>query len=185
MLSYIGERDPCFMEKNFKKELSLAIGIGFFIVVLLATGTLFFGYRITASADEVKRLREESAFQSEAIQSLLTLKEEAQKAVGYRASLEGMLPLADRLISLPKDIKSLGTARNVAVTFIFGEETPSTETTPGFINFQMTAKGLRDNVVGFLKALEDSSYIVDISSIDFAKEGQLFGLNAVGRVFSR
>jgi hypothetical protein len=173
------------MDKNFRKELLISIGIGLGLLLLFFGGTLVLGSRMARSAASIQNLRKEIAFRNNAITSLVLLKNDAKKAESYQGKIASILPPAENLILLPKAIKTIGERNKVTVTFAFGSDTPGTATQAGSAEFQMTIEGLFGDIIRFLTDLESSGYLIHFDSVDMGESGKGYLVHLTGNVFSR
>ena len=140
---------------------------------------------ITSRVVAIQKLKQEVAFRTQAIESLVVLKEESQKAERNSDLLKNILPTSDALINFRREINLLAAQNKIDLGFTFGVDSPATDVQPGFINFQMTPSGQLQNFINFLKNIEQGAYFVELNSLDINRTGKTFAGAITGRIFSR
>ncbi len=170
---------------NFRKKLLTRIGLGGGLIVLIFVGTLFFGGRISSEAKAIQDIKLDMARRNAAIQSLATLKNEANKAEGYMNTLKQFLPSQDNLIlTFRKEIGALAKQDKLQSTFLFGDPALGSATEPGFIHFTISVTGPFNALITFLHDLETSRYVITMDSLEVTAVGKAWRLAGEGRVFS-
>lgn len=169
---------------DFKKRLTINIGVSLIIFVLISASLFFIGKNIAGRAEKIKQLRGEIDFRSRANQSLALLRNDAQKASDYAFALDNILLSRDRLLDFPHQIEAIAAQNNVNFSFGFGQETPKDGAGFGVINFNASSAGSFDNLINFLKYIENSGYFVKIESFDFQRKGNDFQWLFSGKIFS-
>ncbi|MBI5079545.1 hypothetical protein HZB06_02685 [Candidatus Wolfebacteria bacterium] len=169
---------------DFKKRLTINIGISSAIFVLMLASFFFIGGDIAARAEKIKQLRGEINFRSQANQSLALLRRDAQKASAYVSVLDDILLSRDQLLDFPRQIEKLAFQDNVSFSFGFGAETPKNGADFGAINFSASSAGSFDNLVIFLKHIENSGYFMKIESFDLQRKERDFQGSFSGKIFS-
>lgn len=170
---------------DFKKKFFLEIGIGGGLSVVLIIVHIFVNFDINDRVSSISVLRGESAAQSRTIESLVRLKDATERAAGYEPALDSLLPDQERLLDLRADVRKVAEEQGIEVNFSFGQQTPPTETVPGFTVFQMTVSGEESRFVPFLRGIESHEHFISFDSIDLTENGDKFSANLGGRVFSR
>ncbi len=147
----------------------MAVVIG--VTLIAGAGLTFAVFQlrksIAASSSEIKLMRVDFLSRSRAITSLAELKEDAEEARVYTDVLNFSLPTKEDLPEFNADVFELERRHNLPTSFKFsGSEIAPTSGTPGEIAFELNLTGTYDDIVNFLKDLEDSSYVTDIRNFD-------------------
>ena len=145
------------------------------IRVSIASGMLavVIGLTIAISADMSKRTaniiatRNELAARASSIKRLVELRAQANQAVPYANGLEEILPKSEKLISFPREVRTLAAEQGVTIPNIsLGTEIPTSGNEPGSIEVQFSVAGTFKSFTSFLKALEERAGFIAFSSID-------------------
>ena len=176
------------MQNNdFKQWLIWNAGGGAAVVGLLVFFLLLIGSDISSRSAGIGEDRHDIKARVQALNSLVTLKTEAERADRLLPQLQNALPAkqSDRLLEFSKFLESIAKANQLSnFGFAFENEVSSTETTPGINNFIVTLAGQHSNLLKFLKSIENGSYFVSFANLDLtAKEGR-FDMMLKGKVFS-
>jgi Tfp pilus assembly protein PilO len=173
------------MQQPFRRSFATSLAVSIGLLLFVALLTLVFGSRIVSASSRVRETKQEIVRRFQAIQSLAVLTNEANKAEPYEATLATLLPPQDKLINFSKDVKALAAKRKLPITFIFKDAVPASQSALGYINFQLSLTGERDQILSFVGDLEGSNYIVAVDTLDFRASGKSSTLSLTGRVFSR
>jgi Tfp pilus assembly protein PilO len=169
---------------NFKKHLTISIGIFLGAAFILMISLFFLNFDIKNRANRIKTLRQELNTYLQSIANLASLRQDFSKAQSYFASLDMILPTRDRLVNFPKDINLIARQNKIDLSLNFGQETLKTANEPGKTGFTISAQGTLDNLLNFLKNLENSLYLTNLTMLDFTREGDKFKALITGQVFS-
>lgn len=169
---------------DFKKRLTIHIGVPLAVFILLLASFFFIGGDIAVRAERIKQLRGEISFRSQANQSLASLRRDAQKASDYVFILDNILLSRDQLLDFPRRTEAVALQNNVSFSFGFGGETPKDGADFGTINFSASSAGSFDNLLNFLKYIENSGYFVKIESFDLQRKESNFQGSFSGKIFS-
>jgi len=171
----------------FKKKILVNAAITLAIILILAIGLIFSGRGISQRVAKIQSLRKELNTRLTALNSLTNLRQQSEKAKSFFGSLQTLLPTKDELINFPKELNGFAKTNKVEIGFSFGNETAPTDSQPGFTAFNLTLSGSYDNLVKFLKALEESKFFVGINSLDVTRDSQSQKFSALisGKVFSQ
>ena len=134
---------------------------------------------------EIKSQHAALASRTNSLESLATLRGQADKAAPYFSFLENILPPRDQLLSFSKEIEDIARKNNLEFGFTFGEEKLSSGTQPGQIAFRISATGSYVDVSNFIKSIETSRYFIDIINVDLTKKGSVYSALINGKVFFR
>jgi hypothetical protein len=155
---------------DFKKNLYLNIGliVGFVIIF----GVFYFLLRanIDHQVSVINDIKSKRNFVSQSAQNLALLVKDAPIAQQYAKKISSLVPTHDYLISsFSSDISNFAKRNNVSLSFVFGNETPSSGSSLGFISFSATMDGSWESIVNFLNDLENRYYSIKINSMDVNK----------------
>lgn len=159
---------------SFKKKIILNIGVSLGIALLLGTALFLLNSEIQNKTKQITEAKKELNFRSQISESISLLRNESEQAEPYSDDLENMLITKDKLVNFSSDIKTIGKQNQVNLSFSFGAETPKTKDEPGKIGLIITADGALDNLIKFLKDLENSEYSVKLNKLDLTKQGAQF-----------
>ena len=166
--------------KKFLLNLGIAIGVVVFLFVL----NIVLARDVTKRLEILKGLREENAFRTDAIETLVALERESAKALRYRSALSSVLPSEDSVITFQRDLRNLSKDHTLtAFTFSFGAEQTGTNGAPGSLAFQFTARGLFPDLIAFLETMEKDLYVTAIDSLAITFGQRDVNANVKGRVF--
>lgn len=154
-------------------------------LALLLGATAWLGYDMQTIVEGITKERRSILEEQRTIQSITTLKSGFDEAKGYVDILERLLPTKDALINFPKEMNELGRQQNIEATVSFGTETAGNESSPGSIQFLLNARGAYDAIANFLKAVEESRYLVAWDNIDISEHAGKYEAKINGKVFSR
>ncbi len=171
-----------FFKKKFLIRLSISLGVIFLLIVI----NILINSDINSRVAGIQGLRKDLAFRAQAINSLLILKQESQRAQNYSGLLQTILPAPEQLINFRKAVKAIGVNNQVDADLTFGAQEPGTDTVPGHISFNMSATaGSLESFIGFLKGIEASPYLVAINSIQLNQDSKTSKASLAGQVYSR
>ena len=169
---------------DFKKKLILMISIFAVVSAVLLTALIFSGFDIKKRIKQVSELRGEINFQTRAIQNLALLRQDKTEADIYSAELSGVLINRDQLVNFSKDLSIMANQNKIDLGLTIGVETQKTENSPGKTAFTLSVKGSFDDLINFLRTLENSKYFINLNSIDFTRQEDKFKALINGEVFS-
>ncbi len=165
------EKLQCCGNMSLKKKLLFNISVILGIVILLGTALLFLSSKIQDKAEQISDAKKELNIRSKTVESIALFRRKSEQVQPYLRELQNMLITKDDLINIPKDLKSIAQQNQVNLQITFGVDTPRTETEPGEINIAITTEGSFDNLIKFLKDLENSRYFVKLNKVDLTARG--------------
>lgn len=173
------------MKDFFKRKILINVGVALGIILVLGAANFVIGADVGRRAAAIQKLREELAFRNQAVESLVTLKVESERAQKYLPVLRSILPSSDGLINFSREMKSLAAAKKVDLGFAFrGESAPAGNLAA--TDFRMSASAASFvNILDFIKAVEGSAYFINIASMDFSLSAKSVKAELGGRVFSK
>ena len=155
---------------SFRKKLFIQGSIAFVAVAVLLVGIGIFMGDVTKYGDEVVNARKELGLRSGTLSLLARLQSQySQKAKGYTAILNSVIPREADLFNVSRDFQILATQSGVTHTFAFTGETPANEDNLGTINFRVQAEGNLPNLQSFIRSLEQFRYITRLESMGIGK----------------
>jgi len=170
---------------DFKKRLFINIGIPLAICLILITALFFIGSDIAKKTEQIRELRTELFFRLHLAESLALLTKEAEQARNYTFQLERILPNSDQLVSFPRDLNMIAKQTQVDInSSLGGEEVSEKKSALRRTNFSITGRGSFENFINFLKFLETGQYIINLQTLDFARQDDNFKISLTGQVFS-
>ncbi|PIR88770.1 MAG: hypothetical protein COU09_00550 [Candidatus Harrisonbacteria bacterium CG10_big_fil_rev_8_21_14_0_10_44_23] len=154
------------------------------ILLVLTVIVFILGSDLSKRGDRIVAHREETALRGQMLSLLSSLKQNSLRAQQVIPSLEAGLPEQDDLVSFPRELEGVAKKRGLDFGFTFGNESVASENDVAFIRFGMTLGGSMDNLVAFLKELEDSPYYIALHSLDIARrEEGGFALTSTGVIY--
>jgi Tfp pilus assembly protein PilO len=161
--------------------------IAFYVAgVLVVSGLLFFLSRdISDRVMFIERQRVDLSARSQILDSLLKLKSDSEKARGLLGSLEEALPTKDELIVFSKELEDFARSNQLDFSLRFGAESPATAVDPGTNNFTITSGGTYENLIRFLRNVENSGYFVSFDLFDLTQSSRGYEILIRGKVFSQ
>jgi len=173
------------MRKDFKRSFLIDLGISLGIVAVILIANYFVFSDISSRVSRIQELRRDTAFRVRAIDSLVVLKDESRRAAEYYNVLFNILPDTDSLFDFRRRLIALASDFGVKFTFAFGNDSPGTDLTPGFAEFDANISGEEKNFIPLLKKIEEGLYFIQFNSVDFDFANDKFNASMEGRIFSR
>lgn len=171
---------------DYKKIILKPVGIALIFIALLSAGILILKNDIANRADAYNKMQAELIYNSNATKDIVYLQEDAKKAQEYMPALDNYLVMKDQLIDLSKDINSIAQPNKLSFTVNIGAETVPTGSQPRKTDVSLSAQtsGTLGNFVGFLKAIENSNYLINFTSADVVQSNNQLRINMGGKVFT-
>lgn len=173
-----------FDNMEFRKRLLMIIGIPLGIALILVIILLVLGSDITKRVNQIKQLRGELNSRLRLTESLVLLRKDSEQAQIYTPALENILVNRDQLVILPRDLSNLGKENNIGLSASLGQERPQAADGLRSVDVSMNAQGDFDDLINFLKALENSRYSIKLTRLDFTRQEAIFKALLDGQVFS-
>lgn len=171
---------------EFYKEVALTVLIAASIAVILGAGIAWLAYDMNRRAARIQESLLEIERRKESEGNLVLLRGQAEQAKGYVPFLVSILPEADSLISVPRDITAKARLYNLDFGFTFGESVKGSTTTPGTVAYVMSGKGPLDKWVGFITEIERSAPLMGIDRALFTSaDGAVYEAKINGTIFSQ
>lgn len=166
------------MPDKVKDSLFSNIIISAGAVLTLLAVLAFVALDAKTIAGEALNSRTELNTKISKLEKLAQLREEAKLAEPRFAILENVLPNRDDLFTFKKEIEAIGKSHGLDVDFSFGSEGEES------INYGMSAIGDYDEIIDYIKTIENSIVFMNISSVDviITEGGYRAAIN--GSVFS-
>lgn len=161
----------------FRKKLLINGGV-IFTVLLVASVSL---YIVIQKFDniivEILYYKTAAYTAQQEIKEYSNLKVDSAKADAALLIIKEALPVNDDLYKFRSDMEQLARKRSLRFGFSFSNEAQGDQNTLSSINFNMSTEGDLGPVLDFLKDVESSNYLVEIS--EFTIKG--FGSNMSGQ----
>ncbi len=173
--------------QGFKKKLLTHVGIALAIIGLLALFIVLLNGDINKRVVAIQTAKDETVLRAQTIELLTGANSDLKKADALLANLQNLLPNKDQLINFPRELETTAKQYAVDVGFSFGPESVAKDNLPGSISFTMTAAGDFDNIVDFLKSVEQHKYLISLDSIDVHRSGKdnVFSLLTSGLIYTK
>lgn len=170
---------------EFRQWLLKNVGGAAAAVLILAVLLLLLGLDISRRTGAIIRQRQDLASHSQSLNSLALLRSEAERANKIRGAIQDFLPSGDQLISFPKSLEGLAKSNQLGFGFTFNSEVAGSVAEPAVSNFTLVTRGLYNNFLNFLKAVEKSKYFVGFELFDLNRKDKDFEIIMKGKVFSQ
>jgi len=158
---------------NFRQELTKKLLINFLIIGILGIGLIFLGWNLDKQTQKIKKQHQDLADRSAEISLLVQLQNQSSQADVDLGILENVLPSQDQLFDFPKELESL--AKQMGIGFGFNwfsnQETVASLSRSGRLGFALAVQGSWPKILGFIKSLEASRFLINFQSFDFSNSG--------------
>ena len=107
---------------KFQKSLILQVATSIVIIIIFSAFFYLFRANIKHQVGIVEKFRAQKTKLSNSSQNLSLLIQDWSKIEQYKDRLNELVPIKDDLIGLPKTMETLAKAKNVSISFSFGQE---------------------------------------------------------------
>jgi Tfp pilus assembly protein PilO len=166
-----------------KKKFILTAGLGMLIILILSAGLFFFGFDISGKSDQIREIKSEIALRSKIINSLSAMRNDINMVQPYILGINNMLPTKDQLINFSKELDMTASQNKINLTSNFSGEDTKFSGELKWIGLTAAAEGDFNNLINFLKSIENSRYSVKLENIDFSEKDKKFKMLLNGKVF--
>ncbi len=166
-----------------KKQLITIISIGGAVAVVLLLALTYVSFDISQRAERVKESRLALNSNSQTGEKLALLRLDLTAFEPYLVSLENALPDKEQLINLPRDLKTMAFQNSIGITSNFSGEEFKSSSNFNWLGLTVSADGKFDNLINFLKVIDNSRYSVRFENIDLSSNNGGFKGSFVGKVF--
>ncbi|MEK9170212.1 MAG: hypothetical protein AAB674_01025 [Patescibacteria group bacterium] len=163
------------------KNASISGGIILFLAIIL----LFLGNDISGRVQGIREKNSAMTARLYAMESLASLKTDAEKATNLRGTLESFLPAKDQIIKFSKALENFAKNRKMDFGFAFESEISGTENSPGMNNFTMTSGGSYSDFIELMKFMERGKYVIGINYSELKEKGDKYEILIKGKIFSQ
>ena len=161
------------------------MGITLLAVGVLLTTNFWLMKYLGSLAGQIQEKRKTILFRSQVIEQETLLRADMLRAQREIAFLDNILPVPDSLLDFPRDVSVWANQNKLDVGFSFVKETESVEQEPGYTSFILTGSGPLNNIFNFLRAIENSRYLIQFNQYDIVSEKDRYTLLINGQIFSR
>ena len=169
---------------GFKKKFFWELGLGGGLSIFLIVVHVFVNSDIKGRVNSIVASRDQAAAQSRTIESLVRLKDSAERAVSYSSVLDRILPDQEQILNFRADVRLAAEQYGIEATLNFGQQTQAGSEAPGFTIFQIIARGAEERFIPFLRAIETRDHFIAVDSVDISETGDTFSATIGGRIFS-
>jgi hypothetical protein len=169
---------------EFKKRLLIAISIPATISLVLLIAIFFLASDIGNLANKIYQTRKDINFGLQAINSLAGLRQDYEQAKIYMPEVGGILPSKDQLLSFSKDMNTMAKLNQVSLNLNIGQENRPAASQLTQIDVSTAGQGTFNNLLSFLKTVENSRYFIKFGSLDFQQANYNASLNLSGKIIS-
>jgi hypothetical protein len=174
---------------GFRRHILIYSGIISGSALFLILGGLWISQSIAAHSQQIALQRSLVTGRAKSLEVLARLKQNSREVDAYAASMARLLPEREELLNFPRWLELFGRSSQVGLNFSYqgGAIAQPTETTAGFIGFNLEVIGSMDKLVQFVDELETKSrqYLVAFDAYDFTRQNDQYRLIMTGKVFFR
>jgi hypothetical protein len=171
---------------EFYKEVALTVFIAGILAVFLGAGIAWLAYDMNRHAATIQKSLAEIQARKDAEGNLTLLRGQAEQARGYVPFLVSILPNADSLISVPRDMVAKARLYGLDFGFTFGNSVKGATTTAGTIAYTMSGKGPLDKWIDFITGFEAGTPLASVDRAVFTSpDGKTYETKINGNIFSQ
>lgn len=169
---------------DFKKRLLILIGVPSAISLFLIIGIFYLTSDISKLSDQIYKLRKDINFGLQAADSLPVLRQDYEQTKIYLSEIGSILPNKNELLGFSKDLNTMAKQNQINLNLNIGQESPRNAKKPVEIDLSVAGQGTFENLLSFLKTVENSRYFIKFNNFDFQQDGQKSSLNLSGKIIS-
>ena len=147
----------------FRKKLLINSGIIFTIIVLVSVVLYIVISKFNSINSEILYYKEKAHASQKEINEFSSLKTDSVKAEAALLLMRKVTPLRDDLFMFRADMEKIASKNSLRSIFSFRNDTPGSENTLGYYNFNMTVEGDFDDILAFMKDVEGSLYLLELN----------------------
>jgi len=169
-----------------RKELLTHIGIGAILVLVLAAAFVYLSFDIGKRVDKIKESRSSLDFHSQIAELLFALRADFNAVSPYILGIENILPSRDELVNFSRDLSAAAGQNSVSFPSKFSGENLIGKISADdlkWIGVDFTLGGGFDNIVNFLKTVENSRYSIKLNALDLSRRDNDYRGLLNGKVF--
>ena len=166
-----------------KRQLTILIGTGAAMILILAVALFLVGLDINKRVREINGLRGNMNSRFLTTENLSVLRFDMAKAQPYIPLLDSFLPNKDQLINLSREFNTAAFQNKVNFSSSFAGESPVSKTDLNWIGLNMNVDGNIDNIISFIKTMENSRYSIKLGSLDIGQKDNQYKSQLNGKVF--
>jgi Tfp pilus assembly protein PilO len=161
------------------------------IIIVIVGFTFIFNWQISdLDAQTVQIASQKADLQKKIalLSSLGDLKSQSGAVAQYQQEMDAMLPSSDQLLDFPNWLDGLSRINSVSMNFTFqGNQTPPTQSAPGYIIFNISLGGKLQDIINFMNAMEISlpRYMINFQTINLNQVGSSTQVTINGQLFFR
>ena len=166
-----------------KRQLTILIGIGSAIILILAVALFLVGLDINKKIAQINELRININSRFLTTENLSVSRFDMAKFQPYISSLDLFSPNKDQLINLSREFNTIAFQNKVNFSSSFTGESPVSKTDLNWIGLNMNIGGNFNDIINFMKAVENSRYSIKLNSLDIRQKDNQFKSQLNGKVF--
>lgn len=171
---------------GFKKKLLIHVGIALGVIAVPAIIIIVLNADINRRVTTITGYKQEQQLRVQTIDLLTGTNNDLRRADPLLATMQTLLPNKDQLINFPRELERTGTNYGVEIGFSFGAEKPASAQDAGSIRFSMTITGAYEDIVAFLKYVEQHRYFISVDSVDVRRSTRdNFSLVTSGEIYTK
>lgn len=166
-----------------KRQLTILIGIGATMILILAVALFLIGLDINKRVRQINELRNNINSRFLTTENLSVLRFDMAKFQPYISLLDLFSPNKDQLINLSREFNTIAFQNKVNLSSSFTGESPVSKTDLNWIGLNMNINGNFNDIINFMKAVENSRYSIKFNSLDISQKDNQFKSQLNGKVF--
>ncbi len=172
---------------RFYKNLAVEISIIIVTIVVLYGGVIFFKSKISSGANEIIKTRQDLTYRTESLQVYSLLKTQYDsKSKNYLIKLRNLVTTEDQLINLRREFQALAAKESVnANVALFPNDETILPNGLGTIKFNLNLNGDFNQIMNFIKSLDQFRYLVVIDGLSINQQGSSVQMMIQGQVYFR
>ncbi len=167
-----------------KKQLIITAGLAILMILILSAALVAVGIDISKRANQIGEIKKKIDFRSNIIKSLSILRSDINTIQPYIFGLDNILLARDQLINFSRELSAMAAQNKITIASSFSGEDSKTAGELRWIGLTATVEGGFNDLINFLKVIENSRYSIKLDNIDLnEKTGGGFKALFNGKVF--
>jgi len=170
---------------DFKKRIYINLGVITGIIAIFVAFSILLRLNIEKENSLIMKIKNDKNKIAQSSENLALLIKDETEARPYLDKVKNLVPQKGDLVNLKRDMNDLARQNNTSLSFNFGSESAGELNTGlGAVNFNAQADGTIDNLLGFIRELEDKYFALKINSLDINRlSGPLMRIVFNGQMF--
>ncbi|MCL4405292.1 MAG: type 4a pilus biogenesis protein PilO [Patescibacteria group bacterium] len=167
------------MPREFKVKFALSVGITLALLAVIVIAMLYIHGDLSNNSAAIAQINQAIASKDNTLKNLNLLEQQQPLAAPLLAKMDAAVPSQDMLFTLQQNMQAMAKSDNLSFSSQFGSQTPSTNSTPGYVAISMTVQGSYSSILAFLEGIEGSTGFVSVSGVDITQQSSSNNFNAI------